>query len=145
MLQPLFKLPVRGVLLSFAILAAAAAIALTITASPHPPDAPPQGQHPQKGERLEVEYVTLTRAGFEPAEITRPRGRFMLAVSNRTRLEGIEVRLEREAGGRLHAARIPSMKRNWIEKMDLPPGRYQLTEAGNPGWKCLITITPRGD
>lgn len=141
--QPLSRLPARKLLLICALIAIAATIAVAIKARRSAPAA--AAQEKEQGERLEVEYVTLTRAGFEPAEITRPRGRFLLAVNNRTRLESIEVQLEREAGGRLRGARIPSMKRDWRERVALPPGRYLLTEAGHPGWKCLITITLGGD
>jgi hypothetical protein len=99
----------------------------------------------EKPERLEVELITFNQRGFSPAEITRPAGRFVLAIDNRGGTRDVEFRLEDEAGGRLREVRLPARKRNWSEGVDLHPGRYQLTEANYPGARCLITITPPGN
>src|SRR5258705_7861593 len=50
--------------------------------------APPQ----TPGDRLDAELITLQPSGFEPSEITSPRGAFLLAVDNRSGLEEIELR-----------------------------------------------------
>ncbi len=92
---------------------------------------------------MEVELVTVRPHGFVPAEITRPRGRFLLAVNDRSGLEEVDVRLFREAGGVEREVKVNRKKPDWRELVNLPPGRYVLTEAAHPEWGCRITITPR--
>lgn len=52
-----------------------------------------QGQRP--GNHLQAEIVTITPTGFEPSEITRPQGRFILAVDNRSGLNEVHLYFER--------------------------------------------------
>jgi hypothetical protein len=99
---------------------------------------------PATQERLEVEPVVVRSKGFEPAEITRPQGRFVIAVYNRSGLEKLDLRLDRENGaGRLRESRVERGKLDWHTGVDLPPGRYLLTEANHPEWRCSITIGDR--
>jgi hypothetical protein len=83
----------------------------------------------------------LRETGFEPAQIARPPGRFLLAVDNRTGLGEVEFRLEREHGARLREVHVNRRGRGWREPVSLPPGTYRLTEATHPEWVCLVTIT----
>src|ERR1044071_5780943 len=50
----------------------------------------------QRTERPEVEIITITADGFEPQEIVRPAGRFLLSVTNRSGLDSLNFRLESE-------------------------------------------------
>jgi hypothetical protein len=94
---------------------------------------------------LEAELVTIRPAGFEPADITRSKGLFLLAIENRSGIDGINVRLDKEAGSRLRQIPMSRLKQNlnWSEGLDLPPGSYILSEADHPEWICRITITAR--
>ena len=94
-------------------------------------------------EKFEIEVITIRPAGFEPREITRPRGFFGIAVENRTGLPEVLLRLDREGGGRVQEAQVTRQKLNWKQGLDLPPGQYVLTEANNPDWVCRITITDK--
>ena len=98
---------------------------------------------PQSRERVEVELITLRRNGFEPSEIRRPQGSFVLGVDNRSGIEGVELRLERLAGGRLPALQTRARKLSWRELVDLPAGEYVLKEANHPEWACAISISAR--
>lgn len=89
------------------------------------------------------ELITVQPGGFEPKEITRPAGPFLLLVDNRSGIPDLALQLDHEAGNRLRAVRVARHKLDWQEKFDLAPGTYTLTEASNPGWACRITITPR--
>src|SRR5437763_9145966 len=62
---------------------------------------PVSAQSQAQTDRVEVELITARSAGFEPAEITRPSGRFILAVDNRTELDELVLRLEQEHGNSL--------------------------------------------
>lgn len=85
------KLLTVAVALSAAVTAAAGARAwyapaevprVVNTAVAPKTDSPPAAD--QGGEGLEVEVVTATPHGFEPAALTRPRGPFVLAVHNQS-------------------------------------------------------------
>ncbi|HEV3470193.1 MAG TPA: hypothetical protein VG148_12785 [Pyrinomonadaceae bacterium] len=95
----------------------------------------------QSGRTVEAEVITVTADGFEPAEITRPAGRFLLVVENRSGVESITFHISDEAGELLKQVALPAEKPDWAEELDLPAGRYRLAEAGHPDWSCLITVT----
>lgn len=113
-----------------------------VTAPPATP-APATTQEGSAGSRVEVELITLHPSGFHPVEITRPPGLFILAVENRSGLDEVELMLDREAGSRLYQAQVRRRKPKWHQSLDLAPGRYILTEASDPEWKCYIDITGR--
>jgi hypothetical protein len=93
--------------------------------------------------KLEVELVTLQPDGFEPAEITRPQGRFVLGIDNRSGLEDIQLRLERADGSRVPILNGRKRRLSWREEVDLPTGQYVIRETNQREWNCLITITSR--
>ena len=100
-------------------------------------------QNSSADKRVETEVITIRPTGFEPAQISRPQGRFLLAINNRSGLQEITLNLDREAGNRLPKKQKPKGKSRWSEVMDLPPGRYILAESNHPKWVCKITITAR--
>lgn len=113
------------------------------------PPAPPaavrirESQRDATAERVESEVITVLATGFNPSEITRPRGPFLILFENRTGLDEINLRLDRVAGGRLREVRQSKQEPITRQLEDLPPGEYLLTEAAHPEWACRITITPR--
>ena len=113
--------------------------AVTPAPPAHAYSSPQQGAH--KRSQMEAEIITITPRGFEPAEITRPKGAFILVVDNRSDLEEVNFRLGREAGDRLKEVRAPREHPDWDEVVDLTPGSYVLTEADHPDWLCRINIT----
>lgn len=98
-------------------------------------------REPQKTERIEAEVITIHPTGFEPREITRPAGLFLLAVENRSGLQIVQLRLDDAAGPRLRDVQMPTKTHDWRDGLDLAPGKYALTEAYHPEWLCSITIT----
>lgn len=107
------------------------------------PPSPSSSTTPGTSQALEGALVTLRPQGFEPSSITRPEGRFVLAINNRSGLREISVNLDRESGPRLRNIQMARAKRLWGEGIELPPGRYVLTEASHPKWICNITVTPK--
>ena len=104
-----------------------------------PPSPVPQRRRPIAD--FESELVTITPHGFEPREITRPQGRFLLMVDNRSGLGATSLALTREAGARTHEMRVPREEPDWSEVVNLPPGRYVLTEDDHSEWTCVLIIT----
>jgi hypothetical protein len=118
---------------------------VTTTKAPAPahlPAAPPPGAAAVK-DRLEALIVKLRRTGFEPTEVTRSQGSFLLAFDNLTGEDEIDLRLEQETGNKLHEVRMPRGNVRWRQALDLHPGRYVLSVADHPEWACHITITAR--
>lgn len=99
---------------------------------------PPSGTSTQ---RMDIEVITIRPTGFERTQITRPKGRFGIAVENRSGLADLVLRLDQEGGPRLRQGQLSSKNLNWKDVLDLLPGHYVLTEASNPNWLCRITIT----
>lgn len=97
----------------------------------------------ERAEQLEAELVTVMPTGFEPDEITRPRGRFILAIDNRSGLDEVQLYLERETGALLNSAPTRKGKLKWRDVMDQPPGVYILRAVNDESWRCRITITSR--
>jgi hypothetical protein len=98
-------------------------------------------QAQQTGSELQAEIITITPRGFEPAEITRPTGRFILMVDNHSELAEVTFRLDQEGGARLYEVAMPQEQAEWSEVIDLQPGTYLLTEAQHADWLSRITIT----
>jgi hypothetical protein len=94
-------------------------------------------------ERLETERITLRPDGFEPAQITRPQGEFILAADNLSGLREVALILEHERGERVRERRVSLEQFKWRARLDLHPGRYVVREADHPGWTCVLTITPK--
>lgn len=105
-----------------------------------PAETPHSGARDATGAGLPLVRVTIRPTGFDPAEVTLPRGRFMLAVDNRTGLNELTFRLVREGGGRLHEVRMTREQLAWRKVVDPPPGGYLLTEVNHPGWVCRISV-----
>lgn len=93
--------------------------------------------------RLEAQRITLRSTGFEPNEITRPAGRFLLAVNNRSGQQDVTFLLQRDSGGRVYESRERERprKHEWRQLVNLPPGNYLLKVATHPEWICRITLT----
>lgn len=89
----------------------------------------------------QTELVTVTPTGFDPAEITRPAGRFILSVENRSGLEEVTLVLSDGAGQELLRERVPRDQIDWSGTLDLAAGDYLLSEEGHPGWACRLTLT----
>lgn len=92
------------------------------------------------GTRVEVEEIAIGPNGFEPAEITRPVGRFILVISIPGGSQDLTLRISNELGSRLNEVRIQQNQMRWADSLLLLPGRYTVTEANHPNWVCNIVI-----
>jgi hypothetical protein len=90
---------------------------------------------------LPRELITIRPTGFEPAEISRPPGRFLLAINNKSGLDEVVLRIQREGGSRQHEVRIRQENFRWRVAATLSSGRYILTAPEHPDWRCIIIIT----
>ena len=90
----------------------------------------------------EIELITLRPAGFEPAEITRTKGPFVLFIDDRSGRDNSSLVLQRSNGGQVRAIGLQRKKTEWNDVVDLPPGTYILQDANNSELRCQITILP---
>lgn len=97
-----------------------------------------QGNNPV--ERLDVELITIRPTGFEPIEITRSTGRFLLVVENRSGFEELHLDVARQHGEHVSDAHFSGHLLDWRGIITLPPGQYLVTEANRPAWHCRITV-----
>ena len=100
-----------------------------------------RGASTANSEPAEVELITLRPAGFEPTEISRPKGPFVLFVDDRSGKENSSLELRRMNGERLRAIGLQRKKSEWNDVVDLPPGAYVL-QYGDSELRCQITILP---
>lgn len=158
MTRPAFRLPhlKSKTFLFIATLVVVCIVAITTQAWLAPPAAPRSAPIPTVSSQpvsasqpetaspsqLETERITIRHNGFDPEEITRPAGQVMMAIDNRSGLEEIRLRVDREGGQRLVEVTVSRNKLDWRKKINLPPGRYRLTEANHPDWLCEIIVTP---
>lgn len=91
---------------------------------------------------MPVELLTLRPTGCDPAEITRPAGRFILAILNRSGLDEVQFRLDKETNSRLNNVNVSSRQLNWAEAIDLPPGKYKLTGTAHPEFSFTLNLMP---
>jgi hypothetical protein len=119
----------------------------TRTASTKPGLANPNGTTTQSpglpSTRIEVEPFTLRPNGFEPERITRPKGFFMLAVDNRSRVPDLVFQLSDVNGNQRAGKQLRGRELRWRQLVDLPPGDYVLAVASHPQWRGEIRITTR--
>ena len=87
------------------------------------------------------QIVAVTTRGFEPAEITQTTGHFFLNVENRSGRRGLTFIIDSEQGNRVREFTQPVDQLDWVDELQLMPGRYTLTTAEQPDRVCHITIT----
>lgn len=94
--------------------------------------------------KIEVELLTLTERGFEPKTLTRPKGKFLLAVETRTGLDQtLTLSLADDKKNRLKEYKAHGSRKGWTNIFDLNPGQYVVSVAEYPNWQCSITVTPQ--
>lgn len=112
------------------------------TASAPGDTVPPSEGQPSK-DPVEVEVITVRPSGFEPREITRRHGDFMLAITNHTGANELALRLDRVQGNHIHEVQMPKGRLRWNKVFNLPPGEYVLSEQNHPDWICRIKLTAK--
>lgn len=83
--------------------------------------------------------LSLTRFGFEPAEIFIKVRRFYLEVANYTGQSDLTFVLERDKN-RVITIKVPPHLFRTHDLLDLVPGQYRLYEETRPKWECLLNI-----
>lgn len=85
----------------------------------------------------------ITPLGLEPAELTIPAGRYLVAIDNAGNLTDIDLNIDKEDGPRLASPRIPRHRRKWRGFVDFSPGRFVFSVPNDEKLRCRVTITDR--
>lgn len=91
---------------------------------------------------VDSELVTLRATGFEPSELSRQAGRFLLAIDNQTELGDLAFRIVRENGVRVRDIAPKRSRFRLRQVIELDAGRYYLVVVNHAEWTCRIVITP---
>lgn len=91
--------------------------------------------------RIKAIYFRITPLGIEPAELTLPAGRYLVAIDNDSGFNVVDVKIDKERGPRLGNAQLPSGRRKWREFVVFTPGVFVFTDPGNANRVCSLTIT----
>ena len=102
----------------------------------------PAAAQGKTAENLEAEVITILPTGFEPQELSRPAGRFLLLFDNESGMPNLDLRLERTGHPRITEVRL-NRKTEATKVLNLPAGEYQVTEANHPEWTMNLIITKR--
>ena len=90
----------------------------------------------------EIELITLRPAGFEPAQVTRPKGSFVLFIDDRSGRENSSLIFQPVNGGQRRAIGLERKRSEWNDVVDLTPGTYVLQDVNSSELRCQITILP---
>lgn len=125
-----------GTILTFSVYAAyraKTAVPLGETAGAQPHTVAPTNE-------LEAELITILPDGFEPVEIVRPAGRFVLMFDNQSRLQPLEFRLARNGMPDIAEVHL-GRKMDSTKVLNLQPGEYHVTEINHPDWSLKLIVT----
>ena len=89
-----------------------------------------------------VETVRLTPLGFEPKELERSAGKFLLGIDNRIGPIEFSFELVEENGHKVRQLKLPKGQIRLRKLLNLQAGRYTLTEVDHPEWTCSIVLNP---
>ena len=82
--------------------------------------------------------LELSSNGFAPAEFQHGPGTFAIAVENKILSGEYTLKLKAEDGTVLNEFQIQKGSSAWT--VNLPTGRYELTEVNHPQWTCRIVV-----
>jgi hypothetical protein len=98
--------------------------------------------HHRSEESEDTLQLTISDSGFEPTQVTRGPGKFLVTTDDRRgdRSQSLKLRLSRENGEHLRDIEVPVAATDWAEELELAVGRYVLSEVSHPTWSCNIVI-----
>lgn len=91
--------------------------------------------------RIKAIYFRITSLGIEPAELTLPAGRYLVAIDNDSGFNAVDIKIDKEGGPRVGSAQLPSGRRKSKGYVDFTPGRFVFTDSGDANRVCRLTIT----
>lgn len=97
-------------------------------------------QSQEAGPEVKLILIALRPEGFETNEMQLEPGDYLFIIGNRTGLQNVNVRLDRDGNERIDAAAVGGRQRDWKKRLKLARGVYVLTANDNPDWICRIVV-----
>jgi len=97
-------------------------------------------QSREAGPEVKLILIALRPEGFETNEMQLEPGNYLFIIGNRTGLQNVNVRLDRDGNERIDAASVGGRQRDWKKRLKLSSGVYVLTANDNPDWVCRIVV-----
>ena len=94
----------------------------------------------EAGPEVKLILLGLRPEGFETKEMQLDPGEYLFIIGNRTGLQNVNVRLDRDGNERIDAAAVGGRQRDWKKRLRLSSGVYVLTANDNPDWICRIVV-----
>ena len=94
----------------------------------------------EAGPEVKLILLGLRPEGFETKEMQLDPGEYLFIIGNRTGLQNVNVRLDRDGNERIDAAAVGGRQRDWKKRLKLSSGVYVLTANDNPDWICRIVV-----
>lgn len=94
-------------------------------------------------EAVQSQAIIYSRQGFHPAQITRPAGKVVLFIENRSDNKTPKFQLFVENGPKVQEKQALASKVSLAQVLDLTPGTYVLTEASRTSVSCRIVVTAK--
>jgi hypothetical protein len=91
--------------------------------------------------KLEVEVVTLRDGGFYPDNLTRPAGKFVLVVINRSHATQPQFGITSSSSAAVVAAVEQVLDISKVYPLELAAGTYVLKDSTHPKWGMLTIVT----
>src|SRR5258708_39254161 len=90
--------------------------------------------------------LRLRLDGLYPKSLNVETGQFEIVFANPTFIASLDFLVIQADTGKLVAQTTSGGKIRHPSdlKMELPPGNYQLQDAGRPAWTAVLTVTPKG-
>ncbi len=84
--------------------------------------------------------IAIHPTGFTPPEMEVAAGRYLFIVQNRSGIDDLAFRFDRQNADKLHEVRDHRLQ--WKKQFDLHPGTYVLSVVDHPEWTCVVTVKP---
>ena len=97
-------------------------------------------QSQEAGPEVKLILIALRPEGFDAREMQLEPGEYLFIIGNRTGLQNVNVRLDRDGNERIDAASVGGRQRDWKKRLKLARGVYVLTANDNPDWICRIVV-----
>jgi len=103
----------------------------------------PQDRRPASPapDSMQVETLTLTPRGFQPTEIERPAGKFLLGIDNHIRPEEFSFEIVQDDGHTVRQLKLQKGELRLRKLLNLQAGRYVIREVNHPEWNCSFVLS----
>jgi hypothetical protein len=91
-------------------------------------------------QKLPVQIIYLGYGGCQPSEIHNKGGKFQLYVINLSPKRDLQLTFHPENGADTSNKHVKDDDHEWIQPVDLHPGRYVVEATNSPEHRCSVVV-----